>query len=154
MIGDFLYQLSARDQASLGVDVYRAKGGASSAATTQTVDFVVPNDRVLILQALSVQLTPGAAQVAYSVSVYEGQNQGGSLSQPYFFLHNSIEPRMDSIAGFPAATAWRKTIEFDYLIVPANKIVQVVGRFDAAVAANSLDCWLLGYTIPRGNITF
>lgn len=155
MIGDYLYQQTAKDRAGLGIDLVRKKDTVvEAAAITAKVYFVVPNDRVWILQSIVAVATPGAAQAVQAIEIAEGINNGGVIAEPIHYLYGSRQAHIDSIAGFPAATEYQQTVEFDNLMVPANKVIRVRARFDAFANANTLTAFLAGYSIPRGSIAF
>jgi len=154
MIGDFLYRLSAKDVQSLGLDIVRAKGENTQAAVAVDVDFVVPNDRIFIIQSATWIIEPGAAQSCNAITMYEGQNSGGAFANPNVSLFTSAQPRMDVIAGFPVATAYDIAQEFEYLMVPSRKVIRMRAFFNAGAANNKVTASINGYSIPRGNVAF
>lgn len=155
MIGDLLYQLSAKDIGSLGLDLVRYKWTVSNTASVIAQNILVPNDRVWFLQRITFECTPGATQAVRGAEVLEGQNNGaGGLSEPKYYIAASAQPYMDSLGGYPAATLYRFEFEFDFMMIGSNKMIQPNVIFNAGVNANTVVCGVLGYSIPRGNIAF
>lgn len=143
MLLDFLYQLTPKDLQGTPLQVRTARNTTASAAVVVSLDlYTVPKDSVLIIAALAATLTPGAGQQARSWWAGWREEPGG--------LNNTMVG--DTITH--AAAAYAAQGRFHFAIVPPNAVIYAVGTFDAATAANTLDGFVQGILIPRGNVAF
>lgn len=150
---DRLYEQSIKDGLDIQIDSYRKSLTQATNVATIYANYLIPADRVLILQSVVWKLTPGAAQSVWGVQVQTGgfQDPGGLPLAPSTLFATS-DPRVQSIAGYPAATDYYFSQEFDDLIIPGSRAIVAIGMFSAGVALNTLVTHINGYTIPRGNI--
>lgn len=138
---DFLYQLSQRDQQVTWLDPALSRIISSVAAATVTADFIVPNDRMLLLSAFYAVFSPGAAQNVVDTRI---ELLSQSLVSPAVILtRNSnalaagIITDTDRQCEIPVPPLWR---------------VRATGVFNAGAAANDVHLSIAGMLIPIGNI--
>lgn len=142
---DYLYELTARDEQVMPIEIlYHSFGASTSTNATQVfmpINYTVPADRILCLTTLNADVTAGAAQLA--LSTFFNFFLGGSTTiRPLSISHNRA-PAVRSIG----------CLTVPYLYVPPNTTIQAVSLFDAGAASNtSGQVTMSGILLPRGNI--
>jgi hypothetical protein len=169
MLGEILYQQSAKDVGSLGIEIFarmynRIYGGGSDHvyAGIQT-----PIDRVLILGSISLSAYMGDEAV-YPYQLECAWQDWGTESLPANYNNFPIGSITDNswrigngiivANGGAAITAdpWM-THSWQFggsVLVPPGKGIYGFCQFDAATTGMNLVIGVHGITIPRGNISF
>lgn len=135
-----LLKLSQRDQQVTWLDPIALDLEASVAATTVEVAFVVPTDRVLLLQNAHVHAEAGAGIVTSALVLATFLL---SSANPNLITRNDV----DFAAGNFGNMTWTGSI-----LVPSGWSVLGRGSFGGAAAANLINLALHGMLIPVANI--
>jgi hypothetical protein len=136
---EFLYRLTQRDQALTWLDPVWAESDAIVATTAPNgTVLTVPQDRLLLVQTLSLVGLPGA-----------GQNNT--------FLRATIRPPQGNqsirLVQEAFTTAGNHTANWQgSAVVPPSWSITFESVFDAAVNPNQVICSAGGMLIPPGNI--
>lgn len=155
MFGDYLYQLTPKDRAGLGVDLFRYKSTYGVNAANITNILQVPLDRVLILQAICLNVTPDATtNGTHAICVTGNYVAEHTLPANYMVIGNSQKALEYANWAAPYTGFVAYNWEFDGLVIPANSGLGIQASFAAAGANNTTTMFITGYTIPRGNIAF
>lgn len=153
MFGDFLYQLSLKDQHSLGIELYKSSVTRTGVATSYIVNAVqVPQDRVLVLQAIVVIATPNVGvTTSVNCAVRTGRFTSATTvpDNPYYIAASMLGADLNA-AGYSGVVQYG--IEFDNMLIPSGAGLMSSAGFNAVDAANAAQMDVYGYTIPRGNI--
>jgi hypothetical protein len=138
MLGEFLYQLTAKDAITQPVMQRKVEQlGLAAAALTVDADFeVIPQDRVAILTNLFVIATAGAAQLVTDVRATVRQSTTQIAGINY-------KPSGLVADGFG--------YDCQYLLWP-GEFVRIRGTFDAAVDTNIISASIQLVYIPKGNL--
>lgn len=137
-----LYQPTAKDLLS-GIQHSRFQSIATNSAASTGVtalSFTVPADRMRVIQCVTCQCQPGAAQ--FFEYVYF-QVTPGSAPAPSWQMYFSPPTRTVAV---PVAAAWSGEI----WIYP-NESVTLGAFFSAGGVANAVNASVFGWDIPRGN---
>lgn len=138
---------SAKDLAGVQAEFVRIKGGRSLASPNLSGSaYIIPADKLLVLQSVIAELTPGAAQTALSarLSIYPDQVY-------VHFAAVSVDPAV------PAARPLYLSMLPNEIIVPCIPAlteghIMYFADFNAGVAANNAWFHLTGWLIPRGSV--
>jgi len=133
-IGDFLYQLTPRDEQSIGMQLFVEANGSSAAAAAVTVELTIPAERLLIISHGIVRALAGAGQ---------------TISRLQLLRVNLSNREFDFRESQPGTLFDELTIEGPIILV-TGEIIRAIGTFNAGVAANAVTLTLHGHTIPRG----
>jgi len=115
---------------------------ASSGVGTGAGLCVCPNDTIRIISGVSWLLSPGAAQVAMSAYLTHFANVADSRGNAgYTFPINlyAVQQGRATLTGI------------DWMMFPSD-FLSGGGTFNAGAAINTLQVWVWGYDLPRGNI--
>lgn len=151
----FLYQLTARDEQVTGIEIVQFYSSIVSSAAT-IVDtgvagansgfYVVPKGRLLVVQAFTIESLPGAAQSIqyHSMQVSRDYSAAGMLNAiPVFSVSHANAAGNNMRSG---------SFQMNEILVPEGGCVGAKAQFSAGAAANSLQFFMHGFTIPRGNV--
>jgi hypothetical protein len=144
MLGDFLYQLSPRDQQSQGiVPIQRFASVADTAVTSSLNIFSVPFDQLFFPTAWRALSIPSGGESLVAIG-WQAQKTGSSNE---FF-------RFDDFYASPVFSGpfARTGIQTGIMFVPPGWDVLVAFQKSAGVASASYTAQLYGYLVPRGNI--
>lgn len=145
MIGDFLFQLSPRDQASQGlVFVHRRVDTIANAAVVTAEIFSVPPDQCFRLLAASCISVPDGARLPWysRVYIYDAADATRTVTI------------LDEQYSSPVAGQYRTASHASSdLIIPPNWNIAAQTVFDGAGLLNQTQGLLLGFLMPRGNLS-
>lgn len=140
MFGEWLYQLTAKDNAVAPVlqRVHQRVQVSQAAATVAASTAAVPQDMVFWIQHITTSYTPGGAQTVTNVEV------AGPESNPV---------PGDLIRSLQAAGASRHydTRQVSLLLMPGEQLT-AIGTFSAGAIANVVVIVVHGFYLPRGNM--
>lgn len=144
---EITYQFSAlKDVAGSLISIILRRGDTSSAsAIVNEALFVVPNDKIFILTAASVQAIPGATQTAQLATLRIVEEGAVITGAGYTFARAPVVE--NAVADTQIALTWSGEV----WVSPGEQVV-VRGVFDAGVAANRVVSSIAGVTVPRGNV--
>lgn len=140
-VPEFLYRLSQRDEQVTWLDPRLFDEVAAVAAASVTVQDVVPEGRVLLLQSACATQTPGAGQNITRLTL---QVVGQVANAPAVLLAT------DSTIG--AANDQSDINWSGSIIVPPGWTVRGSGAFSAGVAVNNVRLSYAGVLIPVANV--
>jgi hypothetical protein len=151
-VGQGLYNLTQRDQATLYVDSFYRQStynlAIGTGAGTDTVGIQLPIDRSLYLSFLNIIADPGAA-ASWTIL---GVNMLSDSGVPYPLIQqygDSINSDNATSAAGSVTTLWRS---FNTVLPPNTKrLVATVNR-SASGAAATIRVFVGGYLIPPGGI--
>jgi len=142
---ELLFRL-ARAPASSGplIELFSVRASSAGAAASHSAPLTgVAKDKVIILQNLSVDMSPGATQAFVRV-VFSGRTPAGAI---FTIAQRGFTAVADLRSGFD----WSGEVAIGGGGVTfASILIDVV--FDAGVASNAITSNAFGYVIPRGNI--
>lgn len=140
-VPEFLYQLSARDQQRTWLDPVLVSLSANVAGVEFNSNvFLIPNDKVMIVNNLVLAADPGAAQACIALQL--------SLLVPTALSFIPIaRTTFAAVLNENQALNWSGS-----LVAPPGYAVNMLGTFDAGVAANQITGTVVGILIPVGNI--
>jgi hypothetical protein len=154
MLGELLYQLTARDgQTDWLEPVLGTKKLVTGAALSAFVFFAVPLNKILILTNFSARILPNALQTVSNSRVAVDDAQGNELTVIKRVASDSngalgIYPNIVSAAaGDNIAYDWQGEI-----IIPSLNVLSFRAQFSGA-AIHSVEFYYQGLLIPRGNVT-
>lgn len=162
MIGDFLYQLTARDQQGATIEVMSFVRSLTSNAANVGISYTVPQGKNLLLYNAHMDAIPDPAGIAV-IGGYLVVAPPGVPSSQYVPLRrlrgtNTTAPGNSGTVGISSLfrTVAPATGGFDMrwnglLFAPEYSLI-FNGGFDAAAAGNTLEVALYGLLIPHGNI--
>lgn len=135
-----LYTLSARDRQVTWLDPVLFHSSSSVAAGTVTVDYTVPEGRILLLQTATVEAVSGAAQTVSWLAV---------VARPV----SSAVPYVTFAGEWTTGAPANRFVNWSGAIAVApGWLIQGSAIFNAGAAANAVGLALLGLLIPSGNI--
>lgn len=139
MIGDVLYRLTARDNASVWHELVSNSKSLSALATSIQIGFQVPADRAFKLTTVASLGIPGGAQTVTS--------SGFRLFIPSVVSGSNFYQKFNVAAG-QVAENWDGE-----LWCPPSSSIQVTLGFSSGALSNTSVVALHGVLIPRGVIT-
>lgn len=151
MIGQQLYQLTPRDQQVTRLDMVFEDIRTATASASLTADFVVPNNRVLVLKHCDTNLLAGAAQFVINTSIYAFT--GAKTVYITKFANASTLPTGFGYDDRNIANITNSMfMNWDgELYIPPGYTLRASGLFNAGVAVNQIQFNVVGLLIPRGN---
>lgn len=142
-IGDFLYQLTARDRQVTGLEAVFFDFGLGSVAATNVAcpfTYTVPRGRALKVNSASLVMLPGATADNSNAYIIASDSSGQSY-QIYAKTFYQTTGRQARSADFSPE-----------LVIPAGVVLSAVGVFSNATAANQIQAGFSGLLLPRGSI--
>lgn len=140
MLGDYLYQLSARDQVSNLIQlIHVSKTNSANNQSVPILDiFQVPDGYIFHLQNAHLLVTGGGIATpnsCYFTAVAHGENYrfGGGIANQPIALHDMSFPLMGGAIIFEPLTTFHAAT-----------------FLSAANVGNRAEATLIGYLIPRG----
>lgn len=148
MIGEFLYQLTPRDQQVTGLELHIEKKTFSNAAFTVGVQYQVPLGRVLLLNHLRIAAIANPAATlqylfAYILSPFD--------SNPMELFNVTGQTNRIDTYGAIISAAYGGDRRLD-LAIPEGYVVGAQGTWDNAANPNRCEMTIGGIEIPRGTI--
>jgi len=134
LIGDFLYQLSPRDEQSTGIQLFAERNQVSAAVVSQSLSITIPAEKILVVTAIWVDASGGGGQTVSSLQISRQ-----STNVPDVVVKSAQPATAFGGIGFEGT-----------LYLAPNEQVQASASYNAGVAANNLRLFVHGYTIPRG----
>jgi len=140
-----LWQPSVKDAVSqlAPVRVCRVASSAVAAAAIDLAIFTVPRDFVMLLRAVFLQLSAGAAQ-----TVTAGATR---FEDPGAVVIGRLEGRQFSDGGLAAAPVNMNVNWTGEALVMPGEVIICNGVFSAGGAANTVIASVHGILVPRGN---
>lgn len=144
---ELTYQFSAlKDVSGALLSIVLRRGDTSTtAATVNELLYTVPNDKILILSAASVQANPGTGQTAELATLRIVEENAATSGAGYTFAR--APDVQNATANIKIALTWCGEV----WVSPGEQVV-VRGVFDAGTNANQVVSSIAGVTIPRGNV--
>lgn len=143
MIGDYLYELSARDQQLSWLDPLITRVTLSSNTVTVEPQYEVPSGKALLLRSVSIWGDAGTTQTVTSLFIELAHTTAG------------FETYLATIFSEQLTTATKNDIALNWsglIVLPQNWIIRGTSNFDNGVNANTSSISLVGMLIPIGNI--
>lgn len=137
---EFLYQLSGRDQQVTWLDPSLQSSSDAAAALTVAEIIQVPTGKVLLLQHVMNESSPGAGQNITNMLI-------DLLPPAGTFTVRLKSDDTDRAANTFFSLDWQGSI-----IVPPEWFIRAQSNFNAAVAVNTVALQVAGAIIPVGNI--
>lgn len=137
---EFLLALSERDIQATKLDPVVQRINSANAAVDVWSDFVVPNDRSLILQSAVCRAVAGGALTCTDIVIGLRPRASVSVSELVDLSYETA----DSPLLF---TKWAGSI-----LVPPMWIVTGYGAFSAATSSNTIRLSICGMLIPPANV--
>jgi len=138
-----LYRESQREliSGSRALQIFNTFGdtGAVAAAQVTATFYTVPDDAVLIINACSLTLTPGAGQSVVWASIAKLTRTGQGVG---FFAAQNV--------ALAAGTTSEHAAFTEVFCEPGSRLA-VTGQFSAGGVANRAVCDIHGILIPKGN---
>lgn len=149
MIGDFLYQLTARDQQSVAHEIYLDYANNAGNVTNLATAFprTIPEGRILCLTHWEIEIDPGTGQLCLGAYI----QAVGAAIYPVTPLQIDAMPRSEgataSAGGFVrwSANLWP-------VLLPGPVNLQTVVIFDSGTNSNAIQQHVYGLILPRGNV--
>lgn len=144
MIGEFLYQLTAKDVISQPVlQRVTLLNGAAAAAVNVDISFpAVPGDRVFWVTHCQSAVIPGAGQIGQRLEWNVIDSVGNNLlSGPAITFNPALA------AAQIASHSWTTEL----LLMP-GEVLRARGVFSAGGVANTLSAAAFGIFLPKGNL--
>lgn len=156
MLGEFLYQLSAKDTKGTMIELVKRVGSYAVAGTGLAITWQVPADRVWLIKSATINAQPGAAQFSIRSSMLIGEyvSENAVPGGQAVAVGRSNEGNALRLAGLAAASQVYYEFDMDDLLVPAGSAIGLQAVFDAGAAINTMYGGITGISIPRGNIVF
>lgn len=143
MLGDFLYELAARDRVVTPLEIFADKVSVSDTLIITTATIHIPHDRMMILRRAEAFVVAGAAQTVSQIGLVMNRDENAfPTSDPTCFIQRSF---------FSATTQNTLNQSFD-VFVPPGATLTAYGVFSAIVNPNTCELSVMGLLIPRGNI--
>lgn len=144
MIGEDLYQLTPRDEQVTWLEQNMTWMQLSASQSTISTFFVVPQNRVLILDHIMMVGEAGATQTTDLMQALVYQNTiGGALAGALFIEREATSPVRKNISR-----------NFQKTMIGPGQILWMGILFSAAVNPNFAQISTNGLLIPRGNMAF
>jgi hypothetical protein len=146
MFGDFLYQLAPRDEVGNAiVPTWRQIDQTLNNISIDGQILLVPNDLIFVISAFDVYALADVGTTPRVTRLYMvdlSTNRPVDIWADYWGV---------PVAGTNFASSSRSTLGM--VFVPPGWSVQVQAQFAGAFANNRLFAHLLGYFLPKGNIS-
>lgn len=137
MIGDFLYQLTPKDEQSIGMQIFAEKLTVTAVVASQSLSIPVPGkERLLIVTNVFADASGAGGQTVSSLQISRN-----ATNVPDVVVKSSQPVTAFAALGFEG-----------FMILGPEEEMQASASYSAAIAANSLRLFVHGYTIPRGVI--
>jgi len=143
MIGEYLYQLRARDDQVTPLDLLCQRDNFIASAVTLTTLYVVPTDKVLRLQNVFHHSVGGAAQAPTVVTI---RIVDPVTLNAFADLFVTTGPVLVGLQNFTSLFG------LDTYVHPGFGI-RFQTTFAAGAVANQITTTLMGFLMPRGNIS-
>lgn len=154
MIGDYLYQLTPRDEQVTGIEFVNRNITASGAVVFLQAQYVVPAGRALRLTNAHAFATPAAATAVVSMDIgaYLPQDPANLwlIESPGVNTTNlgtGIIAAFNAPANTPIVTHWDGEIW-----LPPDAILNLRASFAAGILGNRCDMSFSGLLLPRGTL--
>lgn len=138
---EWLYRLLPGDAGSQLLGVVWREGAATGASPVSVDVYVVPNDKCLVLTNLAVFINPDPAVAVTRGRVMADPPDGNTR-------YNILELGGPFAADANVPGNWSGEV-----VIPGGWKVKCEGLFTGG-AANSVNCELHGYLVPRGTFIF
>lgn len=149
-VGQGLYQLTERDQATLYVDSYFRGGTVSIAAgtTAGSLDLPIPIDRCLFIHSVNIKGDPTALSTWTNFRLNVTSNDGTSVFQ-IFSATNEAGLASDNGAAAAGSTCTLFRV-FQIMLPPSVSKVTFLASRAVTTNAATATINLSGYLIPPG----
>lgn len=154
MIGDFLYELTPRDQTLVPIEPHFEGFSVSENDGSIDADHTVEDGYLYLLHSVAIKGVPGGGQVCSGLACYilpPGKNDTlllfEALSNNTSLVHG-LTPNIFGVAGAPITV----DRQFSSLMIPAGWTIRAHGSFNFAGIANTTGLFIFATRIPRGNV--
>lgn len=144
MIGDFLYQLTPRDEQVTPLDLLYQTVGNTAVSTSLGASFFTLANRALLLQGLTCIAEGAGAALVQRLQVTLQRAAPFTPITIFEFFHRFVPAGVASMDFqiYPA-----------HLVIAPNHVIVVAVTLSAAVAGNNVNLNVAGINIPRGNLS-
>jgi hypothetical protein len=156
MIGEFLYQLTARDGAQPLLEPHIEIWQASSAAISVSADHQVEEGYAWLIKNIMIQAVPDGVQSVLALACVLVA-PGGNLLVELFKVRSNGAAGNSNLGNTPSLGALPGQVQeadrqFSDLLVPPYWSLRVIAQFSAGANPNSIRAALCAVRLPRGNI--